>query len=1321
MTQREKRTQRRVLDCTTAVLFVVLLAWVALRSEAQPVVVSEYYNDNPPQEWTEILVVQDNIDLRGWVVTDNNASQTSRQGGVRFRNIPYWQHVRAGTIIGIWHRDYLSTAAQDLDTSMADGRVMLAKNDTRFFEPYASPDVQFPDAPMNLAQEGDIMEILDANGNHVHGLGHRSTPGSYWLAMAEPKLNTASALNNGQSNRVYPGGMLSQYNGPHGASLSEACAVNITRTLPNKSCASSTSNWEFWHSLRRPNWNSPQLQATVTATTVQLAWNSAIDPYPQDGLSGYIIVRDSTGQDFLPEQGRIYRDGERIGSTIILAHLPSTATSYTDPVVLTCGVTYSYRVFAFRFGQDDEYGAYPPQQSTRGRQYNTVSFGAITVLKQVERGPSIRTDGSPTTFCEGGAVVLSVQSVPAGYTAQWLRNGAAIAGATTNTYRATETGEYRLRLQRPDGCFVLSDSAVITVHPKPSVTIFPSARIQLCEDSTTQLTAPYVEQWQYQWYRDGSAISGATGPTIVVSQAGNYSVEVTNEFGCSARSDATTIEILRLQLTLSQQAITFPPLSGCESVREVNIRLENKSSFPIELRRAIEPQHFFVVSPSLPNQLLVGEQRTLTLRFAPTTTGTWTDSIGIEIQPCGKVQWITVQGTKSGAAGALSTQSTIKDFGIVTRCIDGVQPKTDSIIITASGALTVENIRVLPPFRLGAGYPTSFSMQTGQSRAIPIEFAPILDQPYNRDLTISYTSAQCRDSLIVPLRGTLTTRFIALSVREIVFPPLDSCTKVFADTTITLYNTSLAPIDIEQLSDEQLQIVQPVPSPTLQIAPQDSLRIRIRYSPNGYTPTQQRLTILFGDQRCSQSEVLIVRGMRIGSSITLSTQSVEFPTVFRCRGMSPQSQSLMLTVSSIPSDAAGAQVVSISTSNQWLTTSLVPGPLSDGNHPFTVTIDPDQLPLGQHEGTISIRVEPCSQILTLQVHVRVTEFAFGFDTNRLTDTLRLDLGDIRVGQTITQSARVTNGTTFDLRISPIQQLPPWLTISAPFTSTWLFPAQSSQTISFAITPTEEGLLQDTVFLYGMNDPGCSKQLVIIISGRAIRDTVGSAPVALRVIVPESITASPGDRVRFSIRLEGVTRPLRVDTINIPLLFDRSLFFVEQIGAGDVLVGGSVSGNHTSNGYTAIIQNAVISSAGILAYLDGRVLLGSTLQTALLPDSSNIILSDSSVTITTVLPGWLRLEEQCNLNTRLIRLGGTAQMMLQQNASDLTVTIEQISSSVAQLTVYDLRGRVVMPLLNRYLERGSHTFLLPLSTLSSGVYLLSYTSDGIARSELFVVE
>ncbi|MCX8051634.1 MAG: hypothetical protein N3B17_07075 [Chlorobi bacterium] len=1316
-----KRAWHPAANAATMLLLTIVAALLLPSSKlaAQPVVVSEYYNDNPPQEWTEILVVQDNMDLRGWVVTDNNASQTARQGGVRFRDIPYWQHVRAGTIIGIWHRDYISANPQDFDTSMADGRVMLAKNDTRFFEPYASPDVQFPDAPMNLAQEGDIMEILDANGNHVHGLGHRTTPGSYWLAMAEPKLNTASALNNGQSNRAFPGSMLSQYNGPHGAPLSEACAVNITRTLPNKSCTSSASNWEFWHSLRRPQWSLPRLAASVGATSVQLSWNSATDPYPQDGLQGYMLVRDSSSQGFVPEQGRIYRDGERIGSAIVLAHLPSTATTYTDPVVLTCGVTYTYRLFAYRYNQDDEYGAYPPVQSTRGRQYNVESFASVTAVKQVEAGPSLRTDGSPTTFCEGGSIVLSVPIIPAGYAAQWLRNGTAISGATSSTYRATQSGEYRIRLQRPDGCFVLSDSIVVTVRPIPEATIFPSRLVQLCEDSTQLLQAPFVQQWRYQWYRDGSPITGATSASYLASTAGSFSIEITNEYGCAARSAPTTIEIVRVRVALSQAAITFPSLSGCESVRDAAVTIENWSGFPIVLSSVTEPTPFVLASPAMPVELKVGEQKTLVLRFAPTTTGTWNDSVSIRMEPCGRIVWIPVRGTKTGAAGTLSTTATSKDFGVIARCNGVVTPKTDTLTITASGDLDVESISVAAPFQLVAGTPTAFSLRAGESRSLPIVFSPSLDQTYTRDIVIRYTSAQCRDSLVVPLRGGLTTPFVALSAHEIVFPTLDSCSAIFADTTITLYNTSLVSVEIEQLTDEQLQIVQPIPSPTLRIAPRDSLVIRLRYSPDGYTASQQRLTILFSDGRCVQSEVLVVRGLRVGSSATLDRATLTLPPVLRCRDTAAIVRQAMLSVSSIPSGGVPVTVTSVSSSAPWLTTTFVTGQYADGTYPVELTIHPSQLAIGRNDATLSLRIEPCGRILTLDVTLDARDFQLGFIESNGSDTLRFDFGDVTIPYGNTEPASIANNTSDTIRLAPLTSpIPSWLSVVLPYASGGAIRPGETVTGTLSFTFAQEGVYSDTLEL-DVIEP-CTKRLVIIINARGVRgDTASSSPVALRVAVPESITASPGDRVRFSIRCENVTRTLQVDTFVVPLLFDRTLFYPDRITAGDALVSGTVAFGSAASGCNVTVSSLRLDRDGTIATLEGIVLLGDARQTPVLPDRDRIVSSDTSVRVATVEPGNLRLSDECNLDQRFIRLGTAPTLAIADDGTTITARVTTTVSTVAQLIVYDLSGRS-WSLYNGFLAAGQHTFTLSQGALPAGVYLCVFNANGIRKASPFVV-
>jgi hypothetical protein len=52
-----------------------------------------------------------------------------------------------------------------------------------------------------------------------------------------------------------------------------------------------------------------------------------------------------------------------------------------------------------------------------------------------------------------------------------------------------------------------------------------------------------TEGVSYQWYLNGEAIDGATEQTYTATESGNYSVEVTNEQGCSEISDVTVLTV----------------------------------------------------------------------------------------------------------------------------------------------------------------------------------------------------------------------------------------------------------------------------------------------------------------------------------------------------------------------------------------------------------------------------------------------------------------------------------------------------------------------------------------------------------------------------------------------------------------------------------------------------------------------------------------------------------------------------------------------------------------------------------------------------------
>lgn len=72
----------------------------------------------------------------------------------------------------------------------------------------------------------------------------------------------------------------------------------------------------------------------------------------------------------------------------------------------------------------------------------------------------------------------------------------------------------------------------------------------------TMLTSS-ISGTSYQWYKDGAVISGANNQSYTALETGNYYVEVSNDFNCSANSDTTSIYILTPLGQQSTSALNF--------------------------------------------------------------------------------------------------------------------------------------------------------------------------------------------------------------------------------------------------------------------------------------------------------------------------------------------------------------------------------------------------------------------------------------------------------------------------------------------------------------------------------------------------------------------------------------------------------------------------------------------------------------------------------------------------------------------------------------------------------------------------------------------
>lgn len=177
-----------------------------------------------------------------------------------------------------------------------------------------------------------------------------------------------------------------------------------------------------------------------------------------------------------------------------------------------------------------------------------TSFGAFTGTLDGEIFSADITPASSTIICSGNSVQL-IANTGVGYSYQWKRNGADISGASSNTYNATQAGDYTVVITNSNNDVVESIPVTVDVISAPNAPIIASSNPIYCVGNGLTLSTQQGTGLLYQWKLDGTAIAGANSHILNVGSAGQYTVVVEN-IGCATESKPEVVSAGPLDVDL---------------------------------------------------------------------------------------------------------------------------------------------------------------------------------------------------------------------------------------------------------------------------------------------------------------------------------------------------------------------------------------------------------------------------------------------------------------------------------------------------------------------------------------------------------------------------------------------------------------------------------------------------------------------------------------------------------------------------------------------------------------------------------------------------
>ncbi len=391
----------------------------------------------------------------------------------------------------------------------------------------------------------------------------------HWLRMgnyASTGTHTSRVLDGGPGARVWQ---------TLTAASTLPAGSQITFETRSGATAQPGTGWSAWQAVgsggavASPAARFIQYRATLTSSTgfstptlerVQITYGAGSDAPPQGGAVSIAPASPSTTQTVTATpSGFSDPDGDPLTyhyswfrNGVQIAGATGTTLNLAQPGNGDGGDKVRVEVYA-----TDGRGAASDTVAQTVTVANTVPTAGTATVRPAAPSTNdvVKADAAGFADSDGDALT---------YRYQWFRNGAAISGATSRTLDLSQPGngdlgdniEVEIRAVDPGGATSPAARGGRTVSGTNSTPVEGTVALAPASpktgDTVTATPSTFRDPdgdpltYQYRWFRNGTAISGATSPTLNLAQAGNgdrgdaIRVDVTASDNHGATSDAAS-------------------------------------------------------------------------------------------------------------------------------------------------------------------------------------------------------------------------------------------------------------------------------------------------------------------------------------------------------------------------------------------------------------------------------------------------------------------------------------------------------------------------------------------------------------------------------------------------------------------------------------------------------------------------------------------------------------------------------------------------------------------------------------------------------------